>query len=82
MGRVEGGLRMDERPVDVALMVNGEPRRVASGETLAALLARLGVEAETVAVERNRAIVPRSAFAATRLAEGDRIEIVQFVGGG
>ncbi len=64
------------------IMLNGEPRRVEPGETLAALLERLSLDPETVAVERNRSIAPRSALADTVIAEGDVIEIVQFVGGG
>lgn len=63
-------------------MLNGEPRRVEPGETLAGLLERLGLDPHTVAVERNRAIVPRSALPDTVMVEGDVIEIVQFVGGG
>jgi len=62
--------------------VNGEPREVADGATVAELLATLGLAAPKVAVERNLEIVPRSAWAATRLAEGDRLEVVHFIGGG
>lgn len=64
------------------LTVNGEDRKVDEGASIAALVGLLGLEARKVAVERNRAIVPRSAYGATRLAEGDRIEIVHFIGGG
>lgn len=64
------------------LFVNGEPREVAPSETLAALLARLGVPSAGTAVEINRAIVPRAMHAERVLAEGDRVEIVTFVGGG
>jgi thiamine biosynthesis protein ThiS len=42
----------------------------------------MGLPAKGIAVERNREIVPKSAYAVTRLTDGDRIEIVQFVGGG
>ncbi|WP_237214146.1 sulfur carrier protein ThiS [Falsiroseomonas oryziterrae] len=62
--------------------VNGEPREVAEGATVADLLAALGLAAPKVAVERNLEIVPRSAWAATRLAPGDRLEVVHFIGGG
>lgn len=65
-----------------AIWVNGEPRRVAPGLTVAGLLAELDIAAPGVAVERNRAIVPRSTFADVVLAAGDRVEIVRFVGGG
>ncbi len=46
------------------------------------LLARIGLDTRKVAVERNLEIVPRSAYAATALAAGDRLEIVHFIGGG
>lgn len=63
------------------LLINGEPREV-SAHTLATLVDELGLDRRKVAVERNLEIAPRSSHAQTRLAEGDRIEIVQFVGGG
>jgi thiamine biosynthesis protein ThiS len=46
------------------------------------LLTRLGLEPAKIAVERNLEIVPRSQYGATALADGDRLEIVQFIGGG
>ena len=61
--------------------VNGEPREVAAA-TVLALVEELGLDVRKVAVERNLEIVPRSLHAATPIAEGDRIEVVQFVGGG
>ena len=64
------------------LTVNGEMRDAPEGATLAAFLASLGIDGRRVAVERNLEIAPRSQWAAIRLAEGDRLEIVQFVGGG
>ena len=64
------------------LFVNGEPATAPDDVTIAAFLERLGMPQKGVAVERNREIVPKSAYAATRLSDGDRIEIVQFVGGG
>lgn len=64
------------------LFLNGEPSETPAGATVAAFLEQLGVPQKGVAVERNREIVPKSAYGDTRLAEGDRIEIVQFVGGG
>lgn len=66
----------------IAIVVNGEPRRARSGSSVADLLADLGLPAAKVAVELNRAIVPRSRFTAQALAEGDQVEIVHFVGGG
>ena len=64
------------------LFLNGEATEAAEGATVAAFLDQLGLPQKGVAVERNREIVPKSAYGETRLAEGDRIEIVQFVGGG
>jgi sulfur carrier protein len=66
----------------VQIEVNGEARGVPAGASVAELLALVGLDARKVAVERNREIVPRSAYAATLLAEGDAIEIVHFIGGG
>ena len=66
----------------ISITLNGDPRRVAPGTSVAALLTELDLGAGKVAVERNFEIVPRSTFAAVMLAEGDRLEIVHFVGGG
>lgn len=65
----------------LSLLVNGEPC-AAAASTVAALVDELGLDRRKVAVERNLEIVPRSLHASTALADGDRIEIVQFVGGG
>ena len=65
-----------------AITVNGEPRDVAAGETVAALLRAIGLDTRKVAVERNEEIVPRSTYAETPVMDGDRIEIVTFIGGG
>ena len=62
--------------------VNGEVRRLAGPMTVAGLLAELGLDGRKVAVERNEAIVPRSAYAITQLEAGDSLEIVHFIGGG
>ena len=64
------------------LTVNGQVRDAPDRATLAQLLASLGIEAGKVAVERNREIAPRSLWGEIALAEGDRLEIVHFVGGG
>ena len=63
------------------IQVNGADRAV-SADTILALVEELGLDVRKVAVERNLEIVPRSLHATTALAEGDRIELVQFVGGG
>jgi len=64
------------------LTVNGEDRSFGALASLSDLVAALGLDARKVAVERNLEIVPRSAYGRTALADGDRIEIVHFIGGG
>ena len=64
------------------VQVNGEPREVAAGSSIVALLSTLGLADRPVAVERNAEIVPRAQHASTQLADGDALEVVQFVGGG
>ena len=64
------------------LLLNGEERVFDGVETLADLVSSLGLDARKVAVERNLEIAPRSTYADTALADGDRIEIVTFIGGG
>jgi len=63
------------------IQVNGESRQV-SATTILGLVEELGLDARKVAVERNLEIVPRSLHATTMLVDGDRVELVQFVGGG
>jgi len=63
------------------IQVNGEDRETTAA-TILALVEELGLDVRKVAVERNLEIVPKSLHAATALADGDRIEVVQFVGGG
>ena len=63
------------------IQVNGDTREVAA-RTILALVEELGFDVRKVAVERNLAIVPRSLHAETALEDGDRIELVQFVGCG
>lgn len=66
----------------MTLTVNGEPRTIADGLTLAQLVRDLGLERNPIAVELNREVVPRDRHVETRLADGDRLEIVTLVGGG
>ncbi len=66
----------------MVLTLNGEPRAFDGPQTLQALVTHLGLDPRKVAVDRNLEIVPRSLYAATPVAEGDRIEIVHFIGGG
>ncbi len=65
----------------VRLTINGEAREIAAS-TVARLVGELGLDPRKVAVERNLEIVPKSQFEATALSDGDRIEIVHFIGGG
>jgi thiamine biosynthesis protein ThiS len=81
----EGRENVQAYGIDSTLTIvtlNGEPRTVEAGCTVAALLATLGLETRKIAVERNEAIVPRSLYATTRLQPGDSLEIVHFIGGG
>lgn len=64
------------------IILNGEPRDLAQGVTLTDLLAEVGRDPRTVAVEYNGEILPRRDFADLDLADGDRLEIVHFVQGG
>jgi len=64
------------------LLLNGEERDIAGIASIADLVSALGLDARKVAVERNLEIAPRSTYANTALADGDRIEIVTFIGGG
>ena len=66
----------------MTLTINGESRGFEGVPDVAALVAALGLDPRKVAVERNLEIVPRSAYGRTPLADGDRIEIVHFIGGG
>jgi thiazole synthase len=63
-------------------MVNGEQRQEAAGTTVAALLQVMGIDPARVAFERNRDVVPRATWTQAALADGDKIEIVAFIGGG
>ena len=67
---------------EVAVRVNGEEIRLPEGASVASVLERLKVSTPRVAVERNREIVPKAEYAKTRLAAGDVLEVVEFVGGG
>lgn len=64
------------------MRINGEERDVPAPSTVQALLRHLEIDARQVAVERNRAIVPKAEYESTDLAAGDELEIVTFVGGG
>ena len=64
------------------IQVNGEQREVSDGLSLSELITQLKLRADQVAIELNQEVLRRAAWAATNLQPGDRVEIVQFVGGG
>jgi thiamine biosynthesis protein ThiS len=65
----------------MTLTINGEAKEIAAG-SVAELVAQLGMKPDRVAIELNREIVSRDRWAATSLSDGDKLEIVHFVGGG
>ncbi len=67
---------------ELRLTVNGESRTASPGTTVAGLLASMGIDPARVAVERNQDVVPRRTWDQASLADGDKIEVVAFVGGG
>jgi len=66
----------------IGIRVNGERRAVAAGLSVAQMLESLGLDPAKVAVERNLELVPRSLIGHVRVEDGDKYEIVHFVGGG
>ncbi len=64
------------------ILVNGKPREVPEGTTIAALLGELELASRHVAVEVNLELVPRARHAEHRLRDEDRLEVVTLVGGG
>jgi thiamine biosynthesis protein ThiS len=66
----------------LTITLNGEPFELDSPLTLAALLERLEIDARRVAVEHNLEVVKRTRYGDTVIADGDRVEVVNFVGGG
>ena len=67
---------------DISIQLNGEQRSIPTGLSLKGLLERLQLDPRKVAVERNLEIAPRSDYDAIKIEAGDRLEVVQFVGGG
>ncbi len=67
---------------DISIQLNGEQRSIPTGLSLNGLLETLQLDPRKVAVERNLEIAPRSDYDAIEIRAGDRLEIVQFVGGG
>ena len=72
----------DAEQQDIEVTVNGAPRQVPAGSSVADLIAALGFQPKQVAVERNKVIVRRDDHAGTTLEPGDCLEVVTFFGGG
>jgi sulfur carrier protein len=68
--------------VSISIRVNGDAREVPEGLTVLALLESLGVKAPRVVVEHNMRILRGDDFASAQIADGDELEVLQFVGGG
>jgi thiamine biosynthesis protein ThiS len=66
----------------IRVQLNGKEREVPAGLTVHGLLETLGLEPRLVVVERNREIIQRAQYDQVRVGEGDRLELVHFVGGG
>ena len=82
-GGVRKGVRAPRSSMEtIRIVVNGEERTAPTGLSLVDLIQLLNLEPSRVAVELNREIVRREAWTTTVLADGARLEIVQFVGGG
>jgi len=70
------------QPAGLSIRVNGEPRTLGAGVCVSELIEALGLVGRKLAVAVNREIVPRARYRARRLADGDRVEILEAVGGG
>lgn len=64
------------------IIVNGTEREVADDTTIAQLVNDLQLRTDRIATERNLSVIPKAEYAETQLSEGDKLEIVTFVGGG
>jgi sulfur carrier protein len=71
-----------DAPSSIRIRVNGEPRALPAGASVAELVVALGLAGRKLAVAVNRAVVPRARHALHRLSDGDRVEILEAVGGG
>jgi sulfur carrier protein len=79
---LQGNLHFSTGTHGVEIRLNGEPRTIGDGSTVADLVSQLGLQPRFVAVEKNERLVPRADHAACALQSGDRVEIVTLVGGG
>jgi len=68
--------------ITMKLIINGEDREFGSISTLSDLVANLEMKPDRVAIELNRELAPRDRWSSTSLKDGDKLEIVHFVGGG
>jgi thiazole synthase len=68
--------------MSVTVTINGETRQLGGPVSVSVLLTGMGLDPAKIAVERNHEVVPRSLYGDTTLAQGDKLEIVQFIGGG
>jgi thiamine biosynthesis protein ThiS len=66
----------------IRVQLNGKEREVPAGLTVQGLLETLGLEPRMIVVERNREIIQRARYDEVKVGEGDRLELVHFVGGG
>ncbi|MFL6275184.1 MAG: sulfur carrier protein ThiS [Blastocatellia bacterium] len=66
----------------MTIVLNGEPKEIPASLTVTELIETLGLPSERLAIEVNRRIIRRADWPATTLAEGDKVEVVHFVGGG
>ncbi|MHC4840008.1 MAG: sulfur carrier protein ThiS [Planctomycetota bacterium] len=64
------------------IVVNGQEHEFTEGSSIADVVAALDIKTDRIATEHNLSVVPKAQYAATKLNEGDRLEIVSFVGGG
>jgi thiazole synthase len=69
-------------PSTLNVTLNGETKSIQNGLTVRSMLASLGLDPAKIAVERNLQIVPRSTYDQVAVSDGDRFEIVHFIGGG
>ena len=66
----------------IEVTINGDPHQVDDGLNLAELLRRLKLDPAKVAIERNLEIVPKTTYQEVIVSDGDKLEIVHFIGGG
>jgi sulfur carrier protein len=66
----------------IPVTINGDPREVAAGSSVSAVLGELGLHPRLIVVEHNRTILDRAQYDATEVRPGDMLELVHFVGGG